>query len=157
MLFRSRSMWRIFWGLSSVWAPPGRPGQCIRWTRFSVGPRLSRFFSSRLTIHRGKGRGPAGMEKPLVIFEMANNHMGDVAHGSAVIRAFADVAKPFHDTFRFAFKLQYRDLDSFIHRTDRATGAAGGVPLHRCTHDTSAQRRRSRALESAGGWRRQRL
>ena len=55
------------------------------------------------------------MEKPLVIFEMANNHMGDVAHGSAVIRAFADVAKPFRDTFRFAFKLQYRDLDSFIH------------------------------------------
>jgi sialic acid synthase SpsE/mannose-6-phosphate isomerase-like protein (cupin superfamily) len=55
------------------------------------------------------------MEKPLVIFEMANNHMGDVAHGSAVIRAFAAVARPFQDAFRFAFKLQYRDLDSFIH------------------------------------------
>lgn len=55
------------------------------------------------------------MEKPLIIFEMANNHMGDVAHGSAVIRAFAEVARPFEDTFRFAFKLQYRDLDSFVH------------------------------------------
>lgn len=55
------------------------------------------------------------MEKPLIIFEMANNHMGDVAHGSAVIRAFAEVAKQFRDVFRFAFKLQYRDLDSFIH------------------------------------------
>lgn len=55
------------------------------------------------------------MDKPLIIFEMANNHMGDVAHGAAVIRAFAEVAKPFQDTFRFAFKLQYRDLDTFIH------------------------------------------
>ncbi len=55
------------------------------------------------------------MGKPLIIFEMANNHMGDVAHGSAVIRAFAEVARPFQDVFRFAFKLQYRDLDSFIH------------------------------------------
>jgi sialic acid synthase SpsE/uncharacterized cupin superfamily protein len=55
------------------------------------------------------------MQKPLIIFEMANNHMGDVAHGSAVIKAFADVAKPFQNVFRFAFKLQYRDLDSFIH------------------------------------------
>jgi N-acetylneuraminate synthase len=55
------------------------------------------------------------MQRPLIIFEMANNHMGDVAHGRAVIRAFASVARPFRDSFRFAFKLQYRDLDSFIH------------------------------------------
>ena len=52
-------------------------------------------------------------DKPLFILEMANNHMGDVAHGVAVIRAFADVCKAF--PFRFAFKLQYRDLDTFIH------------------------------------------
>jgi sialic acid synthase SpsE/mannose-6-phosphate isomerase-like protein (cupin superfamily) len=55
------------------------------------------------------------MDRPLIIFEMANNHMGDVAHGTAVIRAFADVAKQYRNVFRFAFKLQYRDLDSFIH------------------------------------------
>jgi N-acetylneuraminate synthase len=55
------------------------------------------------------------MGKPLIIFEMANNHMGDVAHGEAVVRAFAAVIGPFLDAFRFAFKLQYRDLDSFVH------------------------------------------
>lgn len=53
--------------------------------------------------------------KPLVIFEMANNHMGDTAHGCAVIKAFADAVSPYRDEFEFAFKLQYRDLDSFIH------------------------------------------
>lgn len=49
----------------------------------------------------------------LVILEMANNHMGDVNHGIALIQAFARVCKPF--PLKFAFKLQYRDLDTFIH------------------------------------------
>lgn len=53
------------------------------------------------------------MTKPLFIFEMANNHMGDTAHGAAIIRSLRDVCKDF--PFDFAFKLQYRDLDSFIH------------------------------------------
>lgn len=52
-------------------------------------------------------------DRPLFVLEMANNHMGDVAHGIALIRAFADVCRPF--PYRFAFKLQYRDLDTFIH------------------------------------------
>jgi N-acetylneuraminate synthase len=51
--------------------------------------------------------------KPLFILEMANNHMGDVEHGRRIIREFAAVAKDFD--FEFAFKLQYRDLDTFIH------------------------------------------
>ena len=33
----------------------------------------------------------------------------------AVIDAFAAAASPYRDAFDFAFKLQYRDLDSFIH------------------------------------------
>ena len=53
--------------------------------------------------------------KPLIVFEMANNHMGDVAHGVALIEALAAVAKPRRETFDFGFKLQYRDLDTFIH------------------------------------------
>lgn len=52
--------------------------------------------------------------KPLVIFEMANNHMGDIAHGVAIIKAFADAVAPYRNAFEFAFKLQYRDLDTFI-------------------------------------------
>jgi len=50
----------------------------------------------------------------LVTFEMANNHMGDVAHGELIIRRFAEVAAEFPD-FSFAFKLQYRNLDTFVH------------------------------------------
>ncbi len=51
---------------------------------------------------------------PLFVLEMANNHMGDVEHGLAVIRAFGAVCREFPE-FSFAFKLQYRDLDTFIH------------------------------------------
>ena len=50
----------------------------------------------------------------LFVFEIANNHMGDVNHGRRIIRDFSAVAKEF-GIFRFAFKLQYRDLDTFIH------------------------------------------
>ncbi len=47
------------------------------------------------------------------MLELANNHMGDLDHGLAVIRAFGEVRREF--PFRFAFKLHYRDLDTFIH------------------------------------------
>lgn len=50
----------------------------------------------------------------LVILELANNHMGHVEHGLKVIHAFGEVIRDFSD-FRFAFKFQYRDLDTFIH------------------------------------------
>ncbi len=49
----------------------------------------------------------------LFILEMANNHMGDVSHGLAIIRQCHEAVKPF--PFRFAIKFQYRDLDTFIH------------------------------------------
>jgi sialic acid synthase SpsE/mannose-6-phosphate isomerase-like protein (cupin superfamily) len=49
----------------------------------------------------------------LFIFEMANNHMGEVDHGLRIIREIHNVAKEFD--FTFAFKFQYRNLDTFIH------------------------------------------
>ena len=49
----------------------------------------------------------------LFVFEMANNHMGDVDHGLRIIREIHEVCVSF--PFRFAFKLQYRDLKTFIH------------------------------------------
>jgi len=52
-------------------------------------------------------------ERPLFIFELANNHMGSVEHGLNMIRAFAEVAGSFQ--FQFGFKFQFRDLDTFIH------------------------------------------
>ncbi len=51
--------------------------------------------------------------KYLFIFEMANNHMGDVSHGVRIIRELKEACKGFD--FRFAVKLQYRDLPGLIH------------------------------------------
>lgn len=50
---------------------------------------------------------------PLFIFELANNHMGDVEHGLRVISEFGALARDYD--FDFAFKLQFRELDTFIH------------------------------------------
>ena len=53
--------------------------------------------------------------KPFFVFEMANNHMGDVSHGIKLIEAINKVCVEFEGEFDFGFKLQYRDLDTFIH------------------------------------------
>ncbi|MBN2183168.1 MAG: N-acetylneuraminate synthase family protein [Sedimentisphaerales bacterium] len=53
-------------------------------------------------------------DKPVFIFEMANNHMGDIDHGKTIIREFSQVIKNFRE-FTFGFKFQYRNLDTFIH------------------------------------------
>ena len=49
----------------------------------------------------------------LVILEMANNHLGDTAHGIELIRALKKAVDG--KKFRFAVKFQYRDLDTLIH------------------------------------------
>jgi len=54
------------------------------------------------------------LEKPLIILEMANNHMGDKEHGLKIINEFYNVTKNFPQ-YDFAFKFQYRQLDTFIH------------------------------------------
>ena len=54
------------------------------------------------------------LSSELIVLEMANNHMGDVSHGINLINAFGETCLRFPE-FSFAFKLQYRDLDTFIH------------------------------------------
>jgi N-acetylneuraminate synthase len=49
----------------------------------------------------------------LFVFEMANNHQGDVEHGLRIISEMGQIAG--RHGVRAAVKLQYRDLDSFIH------------------------------------------
>ena len=49
----------------------------------------------------------------LFIFEMANNHMGSVEHGLRIISEIHAVSRNF--PYHFAFKFQYRHLDTFIH------------------------------------------
>ncbi len=51
--------------------------------------------------------------KNLFIFEMANNHQGSVAHGKKIIAEMGAIAKKYK--LKAAVKLQFRDLDSFIH------------------------------------------
>lgn len=55
--------------------------------------------------------------KPLFVFELANNHGGNVEHGINTIKAVAEVAKEYD--FDFAFKFQYRNLETFIHEDYR--------------------------------------
>src|SRR5437016_2110892 len=57
-------------------------------------------------------------QRPLFIFEMANNHMGSVEHGLRIVEAMCEASQGF--PFAFAVKLQYRDLDTFIHPAYRA-------------------------------------
>ena len=54
------------------------------------------------------------MTRKLFIFEMANNHMGDVKHGLRIIREFANIKADFPE-FDFAIKFQFRNMDTFIH------------------------------------------
>lgn len=49
----------------------------------------------------------------LFVFEMANNHQGSVEHGKTIIQAMKQASAGFD--FKFAVKLQYRNLESFIH------------------------------------------
>ena len=51
--------------------------------------------------------------RPLFIFEMANNHMGSVEHGLRIVEKCGK--HPGNLPFSFAVKVQYRDLDTFIH------------------------------------------
>ncbi|WP_026375607.1 N-acetylneuraminate synthase family protein [Aestuariibacter salexigens] len=59
--------------------------------------------------------------KPLVIFEMANNHMGDFEHGLNIIKAYGALKRNYETQLDFAFKFQYRDLDTFIHRAHKGS------------------------------------
>ena len=55
--------------------------------------------------------------KPLVIFEMANNHMGDLGHAKSIITKYYQLTKKFKNTIDFAIKFQYRDSETFIHES----------------------------------------
>lgn len=49
----------------------------------------------------------------LFIFEMANSHQGSVEHGMDIIKAMGKIARKYN--IKAAVKLQFRDLDTFIH------------------------------------------
>ncbi|MFM7676891.1 MAG: N-acetylneuraminate synthase family protein [Synechococcus sp.] len=49
----------------------------------------------------------------LFVLELANNHWGDLERGLRIVREFGTVARV--NAVRTAIKLQFRDVDSFIH------------------------------------------
>lgn len=49
----------------------------------------------------------------LFIFEMANSHQGSVEHGIDIIKRMGKIARK--NNIKAAVKLQYRDLDTFVH------------------------------------------
>lgn len=55
--------------------------------------------------------------KPLVIFELANNHMGSISHAKLIIKKYYVISKKFRDKIDFAVKFQYRDPETFIHES----------------------------------------
>ena len=52
--------------------------------------------------------------KKIIILDIANNHYGDISHGIDIINSFAKLNYPIN--YKVYFKLQYRNLDTFIHK-----------------------------------------
>lgn len=50
----------------------------------------------------------------LFVLELANNHWGSVERGKEIVRAFSDVIKKYN--VKASIKLQFRDVDNFIHK-----------------------------------------
>ncbi|MGQ0823973.1 MAG: N-acetylneuraminate synthase family protein [Actinomycetota bacterium] len=53
----------------------------------------------------------------LFVLELANNHLGSVDRGRRIISDFAKVVR--YNNVRAAIKLQFRDVDSFVHPSHR--------------------------------------
>src|ERR1017187_10757295 len=53
----------------------------------------------------------------LFVLELANNHLGDLQRGLKIISNYAQVVR--FNNVRATIKLQFRDVDSFIHKDFR--------------------------------------
>ena len=51
--------------------------------------------------------------KKTIILDIANNHFGNVEHGINIVNEFSKLSYP--KNFKIFFKLQYRNLETFIH------------------------------------------
>ena len=62
----------------------------------------------------------------LFCLEMANNHQGSVEHGKNIIREFAAVVR--RTRAHAMLKLQFRELQSFLHPADHTPASGNGQP-----------------------------
>jgi hypothetical protein len=56
----------------------------------------------------------------LFVLELANNHWGSLSRGKQIVREFAKVVK--ENKIKAAIKLQFRDVDNFIHKDFKQEG-----------------------------------
>ncbi len=75
--------------------------------------------------------------KNLFIFEMANNHQGDVQHGLKIIDELGKISKKMG--IRGAIKFQLRDLDTFIHPAHKKGSNNKHVPRFLSTRLSQAE------------------
>lgn len=78
-----------------------------------------------------------GIFDGLIIFEMANSHQGSVEHGLSIIREMAKIARKFN--IKAAVKLQYRNLDTFIHPDYKGRADVKHIPRFEGTKLTYEQ------------------
>jgi N-acetylneuraminate synthase len=64
--------------------------------------------------------------RDLFVLDVANNHQGNVLHGTRIIRECASLAKS--HGLRAAVKFQFRDLPTFIHMDERIDPKNKHVP-----------------------------
>jgi len=61
----------------------------------------------------------------LFVLELANNHWGSLERGKKIVREFAKIVK--NNKVKAAIKLQFRDVDSFVHKDFKNSGS--GIEL----------------------------
>ena len=59
----------------------------------------------------------------LFVLEMANNHWGRLERGLKIVTSFGQIVR--FNNARAAIKLQFRDVDTFIHKDYRAATISG--------------------------------
>ena len=55
----------------------------------------------------------------LFVFELANNHWGNIERGLRIIQAHGAVAR--HNSVKAAIKLQFRDVEAFVHQEHKGS------------------------------------
>lgn len=73
----------------------------------------------------------------LIIFEMANSHQGSVEHGIRIIKEMGKIARKYN--INAAVKLQYRELNSFIHPDFKERDDVKHIPRFMSTRLTFEQ------------------
>lgn len=72
-----------------------------------------------VTGHGGVSQSDREIFENLFVLEAANNHWGSVARGLKIVRDFGTVVR--YNNVKAAIKLQFRDVDNFIHADFRGT------------------------------------